>query len=357
VAAVWLWRTSVVAAVAVVAVVAACASSAQPAPSADAPVDLDRSRQMHELCAGGHGRACSLLGRAYLEGGASYAPVAKDHARALSYFTRGCEAGDLFGCYHRGRVYHLGLGVARHPARALALFERVCAEQEGDMGPSACLEAGKLYAAGDDGVARDRRRALAHFDRACAGSEPLCRYYELYAGTGRAATSRRPAGAAGFRFGISPERAQSICAARGGRIDGTDDEGALTCVGARTIPGVDGRPAAVHLRFCGAGGLCRIVGSVAVDDGEALTLYHALEGELRALYDAPSKIVHVLPSACDAAPALAACVEAGDATLATRWHWRDHHRAALAISAAGGRLDLTVDYASPAFRAESPPAR
>jgi hypothetical protein len=52
--------------------------------------------------------------------------VAKNIAQATTYFRRGCDEGDMAGCYDLGVLYTSGQGVAVDLARASTFFKRAC---------------------------------------------------------------------------------------------------------------------------------------------------------------------------------------------------------------------------------------
>jgi hypothetical protein len=80
-----------------------------------------------------------------------------------------CEAGDSRDprtCYRLGQLLTQGRGAPRDPARAAALFEKVCPSDV-----RACVDLALLLQQGD-GVPRDAARAAQLLNKACAAGEP-----------------------------------------------------------------------------------------------------------------------------------------------------------------------------------------
>ena len=75
----------------------------------------------------------------------------------------------MSGCAALGEAYASGVGVARDPARALSLYERACAIDDGD----GCRDLGLALRGKDDD------RALKAFQRACFEKTSCIEYAEL----------------------------------------------------------------------------------------------------------------------------------------------------------------------------------
>jgi hypothetical protein len=116
------------------------------------------------MCSRGLSRGCHRLAYFYKEGNA---PVAKDPARALSYFKRACELGSCDGladAYEEGEITKVDYKLAAE------LRQRECAKE----GDKVCLPVLKLRAAGK-GFAKDPAPLYAHYRAECAaGKKRAC---------------------------------------------------------------------------------------------------------------------------------------------------------------------------------------
>ena len=115
-------------------------------------------------CTLGAARACTVLGTLTIDGRGT----AKDEARALELYTRGCDGGDGHGC----ESLAFTLERAGNEAEAFARYERAC-ELKSARG---CRALGMKYA---DGVGRpaDRDKALVYLERGCTEKDTLsCGY-------------------------------------------------------------------------------------------------------------------------------------------------------------------------------------
>ncbi len=102
---------------------------------------------LDEACAAKHGSSCTLLGFLYARGRNK---LARDDARAMEFFVKGCSNDDLEGCINIG---DLGVRTAEYAAARVA-FERAC-ELGSGLG---CARAGDLLERGIGGAATRRRR-------------------------------------------------------------------------------------------------------------------------------------------------------------------------------------------------------
>ena len=129
-------------------------------PASFAPVRL---AEREYNCDAGDYLDCQELAKAYQDGDG----VGKDPAKALSLFTRACEAKSGWACAMVGSFVASGRGVgAADPAGAARWFSRAC-----DAGHGwSCNRLGEMARDGE-GVARDTGRALALFEKACQEKE------------------------------------------------------------------------------------------------------------------------------------------------------------------------------------------
>ena len=114
----------------------------------------------HEYnCDAGDYLDCQELAKAY-EGGDG---VAKDLPKALSLFTRACEAKSRWACAMVGTFVASSRAAATAGlADAARLFERGCEEGNG----WSCNRLGEMARDGEE-VPKEPRRALALFEKAC----------------------------------------------------------------------------------------------------------------------------------------------------------------------------------------------
>jgi uncharacterized protein len=110
---------------------------------------------LEQACASDkHAASCTLLGFLYARG---RVPLPKDDRRAMEFFQRGCELGDLDGCYNVG---DLAYRTAAYPAARLA-FDHACTQGAG----IACARQAELIADGIGG-GKDAPRATKLYQQA-----------------------------------------------------------------------------------------------------------------------------------------------------------------------------------------------
>jgi TPR repeat protein len=88
--------------------------------------------------------------------------VAQDEARAVGFYRRACDLGDLAGCTNLGQHLKSGKGIAKNEAEAFRLTKKSC---DGRF-PLACFNLGLLYRDGI-GTAKDQDKANRSFEFAC----------------------------------------------------------------------------------------------------------------------------------------------------------------------------------------------
>jgi hypothetical protein len=136
--------------------------------------------------------------------------------------------------------------------------------------------------------------------------------------------SAEPQGSKRFSFGMTPQVAERACTAAGHTW--SSDDGGSTCDG--PAAGSD-EGASTRLEF-GEQGLWSI--DIVAPTGAAWQdSFRRLEQRLRAQYGNPSRSELVVPEACAAATAIAACVDRGEAQVATEWQWLSGSRVLLRI--------------------------
>jgi TPR repeat protein len=123
------------------------------------------TRLLERACAGGDGVSCGNLGAVYAVGKGG---VAKDDAKALATWKKGCELRSGHACMSIGNRYREGRGVARDLRVATGYLEKSCTLGS----PDGCLYMGTLLEdAGTDTPARVRQL----YERGCKlGSAWAC---------------------------------------------------------------------------------------------------------------------------------------------------------------------------------------
>lgn len=115
-------------------------------------------------CAAGFGPACHLLGAQYRDG----AGVAKDAAKAATYFQKGCDGGHGASCASLGWAFEDGVGVAKDAARAFALYRKACDAND----RWACTRLAFALASGA-GVDKDVAEAARLLDKSCTAGDAM----------------------------------------------------------------------------------------------------------------------------------------------------------------------------------------
>jgi TPR repeat protein len=134
-----------------------------------------------KACDAGSADGCSGLGTMYEAGRGvgtnvgdadctSICYMAKDYPKALTSYSKGCDAGSVDGCFHLGAMYSFGYGVTEDDSMALTLFTKAC-----DGGSArGCYVAGVYYRKGNY-VQKDKSKAQQFLTRGCSlGSELAC---------------------------------------------------------------------------------------------------------------------------------------------------------------------------------------
>ncbi|MCP4548468.1 MAG: hypothetical protein GY835_18580 [bacterium] len=120
-------------------------------------------------CDGGDLRGCYYLGKALAEF-ASMEQLREDkeeyYQRAFIAYSKACDLRSPLSCYKKGLYLHLGRGTAKNPSEAALVYESPC--RNGIA--SACNNLGSLYAHGK-GVPENLEKAAQLFRQACKGGE------------------------------------------------------------------------------------------------------------------------------------------------------------------------------------------
>jgi TPR repeat protein len=116
-----------------------------------------------QACEGGDARGCSKVAPLFELGDG----IAPDWEKARNAYLKSCEAGIGGDCYNTARLILRGDGTrAGQPRDAVPWYGRAC--ERGFV--SACYELAVLHEKGV-GVARDPERAFALYKQACAGGD------------------------------------------------------------------------------------------------------------------------------------------------------------------------------------------
>ncbi len=82
--------------------------------------DVARATGLYtRVCDAGGARACNVLGILASKGGS-------EPARVYSLFMRGCDGGDMSGCYNAAMCHKTGECAAKNEAEATKLLRRAC---------------------------------------------------------------------------------------------------------------------------------------------------------------------------------------------------------------------------------------
>jgi TPR repeat protein len=95
---------------------------------------------------------------------------AKDYPQAITLYSKACNAGIADGCWNLGRMYLNGNGVAEDYSQALTLYTRACVAGSAD----GCSSIGLVYQKGY-GVQKDKAKAHEFYRKGCSmGSQRGC---------------------------------------------------------------------------------------------------------------------------------------------------------------------------------------
>ena len=150
-------------------------------------VAADRARAIEYFsigCDGDYRTSCRNLGILFATG----TDADKDMARSAGYYAKACDLGEAYSCGRLGELYFDGEGVAQDRPHALQLHEKSC-----DGGsPIGCFQLGGMYYNGE-GVPQDKARAVGYFTRACDAGDPVsCRNAGVFYGQGEGVEKNVP---------------------------------------------------------------------------------------------------------------------------------------------------------------------
>ena len=113
---------------------------------------------LRQLCDGGDGESCFMLGSLYYGGQG----VARSLERAAALFDRSCTAGFTRACGQLGESYLFGEGVPKDLGKAKQILEKAC---DGGYG-AACFNVGIMHRQGIE-TPKDEPLAQARFRKGC----------------------------------------------------------------------------------------------------------------------------------------------------------------------------------------------
>jgi TPR repeat protein len=117
-----------------------------------------RAKVLEFSCDAGHSGACHNLGVFYSQGRG----VAKDEAKAVSFYQKACDLEERKACFNLGLFYSQGRGVAKDEAKAVSFYQKACDLKD----EAACFNLGVFYDKGR-GVAKDEAKAVSFYQKAC----------------------------------------------------------------------------------------------------------------------------------------------------------------------------------------------
>ncbi len=125
---------------------------AQPVLSAPKQCNEITKAGCRELCERYNPKACLLGGEAALE--------VSDPSDAVTFFSRGCELGEVTSCAHLGQQSFSGKGTPMDPHKGAEYLRRSCSQTGGEVDPRGCYELMERLANGRD-IPRDESGAVA----------------------------------------------------------------------------------------------------------------------------------------------------------------------------------------------------
>ena len=127
------------------------------------------------LCDEGNMVGCFNMGYMHMKG---IRGATKDEDKALDYFTKACNGGDIDGCLNAGKYFEDGVDVNQDYTIASEFYIKSC-----DGGEAyACMLLGNLYRDGNGTLERDSTKAAAYYKKVCDhGYSEGCKQYKALA--------------------------------------------------------------------------------------------------------------------------------------------------------------------------------
>ncbi|APR83936.1 Hypothetical protein A7982_09285 [Minicystis rosea] len=149
-----------------------------------------------------------------------------------------------------------------------------------------------------------------------------------------------PKGAGGFSFGIDSQAAAKLCTDAGHAWDEPEKE-RFRCSGTA----VDiGYKATSRLRFCG-GKLCAVTLNVDLADEEKarwVTRYRSIQGAIVHKYGQTTARADEIAPECTSQ--LPVCLDRGNASMESKWHWAGGQSIRLALGRIDGEVGIGIVY-------------
>ena len=126
------------------------------------------------LCDEGNTIGCFNMGILYMKG---IRGATKDEDKALKFFRKACNGGDIDGCLNAGKYFEDGKEVKQDYLKAVEFYSKACDGRE----PYACMILGHIYRDGNGTIERDVMKAAAYFKKVCEyGYREGCKQYDIF---------------------------------------------------------------------------------------------------------------------------------------------------------------------------------
>lgn len=124
------------------------------------------------LCAQKNMVGCFNLGVMYMKG---MLGAQKDASKALEYFTKACDGGDIDGCLNAGKYFEDGEEITKDLHLAVTFYTKAC-----DAGEAyGCMILANLYHHGKDTLVKDHKKAAYYYKKVCEeGYSGGCKQYD-----------------------------------------------------------------------------------------------------------------------------------------------------------------------------------
>ena len=128
--------------------------------------ELAPSRAIN-ACNNGNTHMCYIVGRGYqnntvLIEGVNYGYFGSDDFKAVQFFTKACNGGDMKGCGALGSMYNEGKGTPQNKDKAAQLLTKACNANDA----LACNNLGVMYQNGY-GMWGNKSKAKEFYNKAC----------------------------------------------------------------------------------------------------------------------------------------------------------------------------------------------
>lgn len=124
------------------------------------------------LCSEGNMVGCFNLGTMYMKGirGAD-----KNEGKALEYFSKACNGGDIDGCLNAGKYMEDGKDMKQDLFKAVEFYTKACNGREA----YGCMLLANLYRDGKGVIKPDSSKAAEYYKKVCEeGYREGCKQYD-----------------------------------------------------------------------------------------------------------------------------------------------------------------------------------